>query len=99
MEPTEFAIAVVGMVFVIILMTAIFRFAKNEEERKAGVRLEKAREETHQAIAQHVASGALKVEDAERLLRAMGDADKRLQDVQGDLEDAMHDVAQPALQA
>lgn len=96
MEPAEFAIVIVGMVFVIVLMGFIFRFARSEEERKAGVRLEHERENTHREIAALVASGSLRVEDAERLLRAMGDADKRLQEVQADLEDATFDAAQAA---
>lgn len=76
MEPIELAMVALGMVFVIVLLSGIFRFAHNDDTRKAGIKLELEREKTHREIASHVASGSLSVDDAERLIRAMGQADE-----------------------
>lgn len=76
MEPMEFGIAVIGMIFVLVLLGGIFRFALQDDTRKAGVKLEIERERTHREIAAHVASGSLSPDDAERLILAMGQADQ-----------------------
>ncbi len=76
MEPMVFAIVVLGMIFLLVLMGGIFRFALQDDTRKAGVKLEIERERTHRDIAAHVASGSLTPDDAERLILAMGQADE-----------------------
>lgn len=93
MEPMQFAIAVIGMIFVLVLLGGIFRFALQDDTRKAGVKLEIERERTHREIAAHVASGSLSPDDAERLIRAMGQADEAsINAAKADL----HNSARPA---
>ncbi len=76
MEPMQFTMAIVGMIFTLVLLGVIFRFCLKDDERKAGVKLEVERERTHRKIAAHVASGKLSPDDAERLILAMGQADE-----------------------
>ena len=76
MTEPEFLIAIIGMAFVIVLMSGIFTYAWHETKRKERFKLQKERETTLREMAAYVAEGTISPDDAERLIRAMGETDQ-----------------------
>ncbi len=82
----ELVYMLVGMAFTLVLLGVIFRFVRRESERTAAVKLERERERLYREIASYVAGGSLTIEDAERLIQAIGDSDASLPQLRSQLQ-------------
>lgn len=75
MTQLDFLMAIIGMSFVILLLTGIFWYGWRDSCRKERFKLQKERETTLRELNAYVAEGSITPENAERLIRAMSETD------------------------
>jgi hypothetical protein len=74
-ETDFFVMAIAGMGFVLVIVGGIFWYSWHDERRKREFKLLRERETTHRELAAYVAEGSITADEAEKLIRAMGETD------------------------